>query len=359
MHRERVVALLLAIGALAFAGSSYASMRNYLVGDRLTARRVQTTGGARQQMTFENPSVVILWSTWSARSLEAFREIMKAAPASGSRWQIIPINVDAPSLNAADTARVHAAARDAGWHERVWHDDGYQLMDEWGVLSVPTVVFTGLGGFIDEIEHGWSPVIRDRLFTRYFGTATDSVGVDTIVETPTQCRAKAVGAQREWRTGDKRTAITLMRTVIDSCSDQPSALSRCADWLLVAGGGRRELIQMEQELWAAAQNEWTRCALAGLALDRRDCSAAVVLSQEAIILDSDFFPAWMLLAQSSRLCGDTVNAKEAYGRARGLNRHNSRVLALGAAMAESRGDTKAAARLMRASVEARLRPRLH
>lgn len=350
----------LCVSAVALLGmpltqNPHAATRHYDIGDRVASIKVRATVGEERIFTLENPSIVILWSTSSPVSLTALEELLAGAPMGGIRWQIVPINVDAPSLNTSDTARVNAVARKAGWNGQVWHDQGYRVMDDWGVFSLPTVVFTSLGGRIDEIEHDWSPLIRVRLFALYFGAATDSFpGMTTPIATET-CRYNAEDARRLWRMGKTKSAIARMRPVVDSCAGLPSDVARFADWVWSTGDSVRQRDEIERFLREAEQSAWTLCGRAGLAQRRGDCSLAVTLCRQSTMADSAFFPAWIQLAESARLCGDSALAVTAYNRARLLNRLDPRVLAFGAHLAEIRGEREEAARFLRAAVEARLR----
>ena len=335
--------------------TTHAATRHYDVGDRLTAHTLYTTDGTEKLVSFESPSIIILWSTWSPASLSALDEILDATPKGGIRWQIVPINVDAPFLSLSDTGRVNTAARSAGWPGPVWHDRGYQIMDDWGVLALPTVTITALGGAIDEIEHDWSPILRARLFVLYFGAVSDSFpGIMTPIASQ-PCRTKAEAARKLWRVGRKESAITLMQDVADSCTGLPNDLARLADWKWSVGDSIRQRVRIETLVQGDHQNAWTLCAQAALADRRGDDTSSVALCLRAIAVDSAFFPAWILLAERSRQIDDSITVRVAYARARELNRFDGRVLSLGARLAESRGDHVQSARLMRAAAEARLR----
>ena len=337
--------------------TSEAAMRNFDTGDRLSVRRMVSTDGSEQMQAFGKPSVIVLWSTWSPVSQAALTEILESAPQGGTRWQLLPINVDGPSLTTNDTARVNSAARAAGWHGQVWHDSGYQLMDELGVFSIPTVIFTNLGGRIEEVEHDWSARIRQRLFTYYFGAVSDSFPGITTPESSPLCRSKSESARRQWRSGNTELALTQMHGVIDSCSGLPNDYVRFADWIWSSGDSLRRGGEIARWITGRDQNAWTLSARAGLARRNGDCSLSVSLCREALALDSAFFPAWILLAEASRVCDDSASMIQAYNRARALNRLDQRVLALGAELAARRNESDEAVRLLRAAVEAGLRRR--
>jgi hypothetical protein len=347
-----VIIVLLALGSV---GQAHAATRSYDIGDRLTVQQLYATDGQEKVFSFENPSVVILWATWSSASLIALDEMLEGAPKGGIRWQIVPINVDAPALSSSDTIRVHAAARAAGWNGPVWHDRDYHLMDRLGVLSVPTVMFTALGGAIDEIEHDWSASLRDRLFVLYFGAFTDSFpGMVTSKVLP-QCRSKAESARKLWRMEKKPSAIAIMQGVADSCAGLPSDMARLANWKWSVGDSIRHQAQIAGLVRSRETNAWTLTAQASLAARAREDSTAVGLCRDAIALDSSFFPAWALLTELSYRTADTTTARSAYDRARSLNHLDSRVLAFGSRLAESDGKIADAVRLVRAAVEARQR----
>lgn len=351
---QSLLVVVMLVGLLA---TSEAATRNFDIGDRLSIRRLRSTSGAEESQTFAKPSVIILWSTWSPASQAALSEILASAPQGGTRWQLIPINVDGPSLTTSDTARVNPAARAAGWQGQVWHDSGYHLMDELGVFSIPTVIFTNLGGQIEEVEHDWSARIRQRLFTYYFGAATDSFPGITTPESTPQCRSKSESARRHWRSGNTELALTQMREVIDSCAGLPNDYARYADWIWSSGDSLGRGDEVTQSITSRDQNAWTLSARAGLARNNGDCSLSVSLCREALALDSAFFPAWILLAEASRACDDSTSMIQGYNRARALNRLDQRVLAMGAELAARRNEPEAAVRLMRAAVEAGLRRR--
>lgn len=348
-----LIAVLAAIGTTRDAG--LCATRNFDIGDRLGATQLHSSDGKHQLVSFERPTIAILWSSWSPNSLTALREILRAAPQGGIRWQILPINVDSPMGGTPDTAQIHTAARSAGLNGAVLYDSGYVVMERWGVFSIPTVVFTGLGGEIDEIEHDWSPVLRDRLFTVYFGAITDSFPGITIPVASPECITAAETARRLWRMGKAAGACATMREVADSCTGLPNDVARYANWIYAMGDSLKMRDQVLRMLNGSYQNAWTICARAGMASRRGEHDSATALCREALVQDSAFFPAWILLAESEWEAGDTTAAIEAQARARILNRHDPRVNFLGAQIAAARGDSQEAVALMRRAVEQRLR----
>lgn len=353
MRLTACVLAAMALGAVPLEGS--AAMRNYDVGDRLSARLLHQTDGVEQIVGFDRPAVVVFWATWSEPSQQVLAEIMKAAPKGGIKWQILPINVDAPTLATSDTSRVNAAARAAGWLGAVLHDRNYTIMDSWGIMSVPTIVVVNLGGTIDEIEHDWTHEIRARLFTMYFGAASDSFPGITTLPVSEQCRNAAHDARRMWRAQRRDTAITMMWAVADSCPRLPNDAARLAAWVWLSRDSLTLKDELDTVLARAHRNAWTLGARAAMAARTGDCSTAVHFSRESLALDSAFWPSWQVLAECSWKLSDTAAAEQAYSRSRALNRMEARVMSLGAALAEAKGDTTEAARLMRAAIEARLR----
>lgn len=358
MKFTRVVAFIVLAAMSCIAGEpAICATKNYDIGDRLSAVQLQSTDGKSQLMNFERPTIAILWASWSPNSLTALREILKAAPQGGIRWQILPINVDSPLASAPDTAQIHAAARAVGLNGAVLYDREYDVMDQWGVLSIPTVVFTALGGEIDEIEHDWSPVLRDRLFTLYFGAITDSFPGITIPVASPKCITDTETARRLWRIGKTASARATMQRVADSCIGLPSDLARYANWIYSMGDSLKLRDQVSGMMNGPYQNAWTVCARAALASRRGQHDSVQALCHEAILQDSAFYPAWIMMAESKWKMGDTSAATEAHARARDLNRYDSRVSLLGSQFAEARGEVQKAATMMREAVEARLRQR--
>lgn len=359
MITRRIVACIVVLASLACArGAAFCATRNYDIGDRVSAVQIHSTDGTVQVVNFERPTIAILWAGWSPSSLTALREILKAAPQGGIRWQILPINVESPLASTTDTAQIHAAARTAGLNGPILYDSGYSIMERWGVLSIPTIVLTGLGGEIDEIEHDWSPALRDRLFTLYFGAITDSFPGITIPVASAKCITDTESARRLWRMGKTASARATMQKVADSCIGLPSDLARYANWIYSTGDSLKMRDQVSRMMNGPYQNAWTVCARAGLASRRGAHDTAAALCREAVAQDSAFFPAWILMAESEWKAGDTAAAIEAQTRARSLNRHDPRVSFFGAQLAAARGDDQEAAALMRQAVEARLRKRM-
>lgn len=355
MGRTLIGAVLVVSWILGGSQYSHAKTRHYDLGDRLSVEQICSTDGQVKLVSFETPSIVILWSTWSTASLTALEEVLDGAPSGGVRWQVVPINVDAPSMNASDTSRINSAARQAGWNGPVWYDRDYRIMDSWGVIAIPTLVITSLGGAIDEIEHDWSAPLRDRLFVLYFGAVTDSFpGMTTPASTP-QCRTKAESARRLWRMNKKPGAIAVMMSVADSCDGLPDDIARLADWRWSVGDSLRQGLSIAALVRNSERSAWTQCARASFAARRGDDSGAVALCQEAIARDSAFLPAWLQLSGSSLQISDSATAISAYERARVLNRWDARVLQLGASLAETAGEFVESALLMKAAVECRLR----
>ena len=349
------MSVLLSAFAVGLAANAPAATRIYERGDRLAAQLVHATSGDSSVISFERPSIIVLWATWSPASLTALDELLDGAPKGGIRWQVIPINVDAPALNAADTARVHAAARSAGWNGPVWYDLGYELMKEWGVLAVPTVTVTALGGTIDEIEHDWSPVLRDRLFALYFGALTDSFPGFVSEKSTDQCRKRAMSARWLWRIGKRSEAVTTMQIVADSCADLPSDIARLANWKWSAGGSMRRESAIRPLVERDDASAWTLAARSGWRHRQGDRDGAIALATQSTKLDSAFYPAWIQLAEYSEAASDLTTTLRAYTRAAQLNRFDGRALALGARLAHSSGDLAEANRLLRLAVEARLK----
>lgn len=346
---------LVACVILATPLASWPITRCYDQGDRLAAQQLFATDGTEKIVTFEAPSVVVLWATWSPGSMTALSEILDAAPKGGIRWQITPINVDAPHLSTSDTSRVNAAAREAGWSGPVWYDRGYDVMDTWGVIAVPTIVFTALGGTIDEIEHDWSERLKTRLFTIYFGAFTDSFPGMSLPVATAPCRAKAETARTLWRLGKVPSAITVMQSLVDSCAGLPNDIARYVDWKWQTGDSTRQRTTLLDVLESHDIGASTLTTKASIAARGSDDTTAIALCWMALAIDSAFYPAWILLAERSFARGDSAMAATAYMRANELNRVDSRALALGARMAEARGDLKESQLLFRAAYEARLR----
>lgn len=346
-----VLATLFAIGLV---DEAQTATKYYERGDRLAAYQIHATSGDSSVISFERPSIIVLWATWSPASLTALDELLEGAPKGGIRWQVIPINVDAPVLNAVDTARVHAAAKTSGWNGPVWYDRGYSLMTEWGVLAIPTVAVTALGGTIDEIEHDWSPVLRDRLFALYFGALTDSFPGFVSEKSTEVCRKRAMTARWLWRIGKRVEAVASMQAVADSCSDLPNDVARLANWKWSLGGSMRRESAIRPLVEHDDASPWTSAAHAGWKYRQGDREGAIVHAERATELDSAFYPAWIQLAEFSESVGDSGKAVRAFTRAAQLNRFDGRALVLGARLAQSRGDLAEANRLLRSAVEARL-----
>lgn len=348
-----VAAILTTLSVNRAAGAS----RHYDIGDRLPAVRLTALDGTKQIVSFERPTIVILWATWSPKSLTALGELLRNAPQGGVRWQVIPLNVDGPHVSSSNAAAVDSAARASGWNGPILYDDGYVAMDSWGVLGVPTVVFTGLGGAIDEIEHDWTPVLRDRLFSQYFGAITDSFPGVMTMPASRKCLDQSATARRLWRIGRSSDARNTMQRAVDSCVGIPRDVARLSNWISNSGDSLKLRAQIADMLQHANQNAWTFCARGALERRRGNREAAQELCYDALSQDSTFVPAWSLLAECSWESGDSLTAQAAYNRARSLNRMDARVLRTGALLAQARGEEREAARLMQAAVEARLRQR--
>jgi hypothetical protein len=355
--RCAVLAVLAGMVIHLWGSDAFCTTRNFDIGDRLSAFSLMMHDGSEELLQFDRPTVVILWATWSPASVTALSELLRGAPQGGIRWQLLPVNVDAPSLNSSDTARINSAARSAGWNGAVLCDRGYSLMDHWGVLAVPTVAITGMGGIIDELEHDWSPVLRDRLFTLYFGAITDSFPGMTEPVATAECRAGAAAARQRWRLRQSGEAIESMRKIVDECDGLPIDVARYVHWACSEVGTAPSRVELDRVLERQPQNAWTLVARGTLEVREGSCSTAVEYCRIAATADSAFLPAWIQLAECLWKMHDTAGAAKALERARLLNRFDARVLALGANLAEARGEFPEAARLYRAAVEARMRHR--
>lgn len=323
-------------------------------GDRMGAFQVRATTGETQIIPLDGPTVVIFWATWSPSSLVALKDILATAPKGGIRWRIVPINVDAPRLVADDTAAVHRAVRDAGWRGPIWSDHDYAIMDDWGVLSVPTILFVGLGGIVEEIEHDWSAAIRIRLFTLYFSSPSDSFpGMPTELASKS-CRNKASEARRLWRQKFFESALKVLTPMIDLCPELPNDIGRYVSWRWSMGGAPRRGADLLRLTAAHRDAVWPLCAEASIMIRQGNCSTAVSLARQATDLDSAFSPAWILLAESAWRCRDTAGALLATERAAVLNRHDPKLLWLLAQMSEGAATTRETVRLWRRTVERRL-----
>ncbi len=338
---------------------SLCSTRAFGIGDQLSAQSVGATDGSTHIVAFDRPAVVVLWATWSPSSLTALSEIIKAAPQGGIRWQLLPINVDAPMLEDLDTARVHAAAKSAGWNGVVYHDRRYEIMDSWGILAIPTVMFTALGGAIEEVEHDWSPFLRDKLFAMYFGAITDSFPGIVLPVASARCRDDAAAARRLWRINRPADAITLMKRVSDSCVGVSSDRARLANWRWQSSDSIKARDQIRSSLRADEPNAWTVCADAAISLRLGDREAALDLSRKAAAMDSAFFPAWSVVAQAAWQTEDFALVENALQRMNTLYASHPSTLELGARLAERQGDVQRAVEMLRRAVEARIRLAIH
>lgn len=351
------MALLLPAWSSLASAPAVAAARYLDLGDQLNVVELSATNGARQMTSFERPSIIVFWSTWSPLALSTLQELVTKAPKGGVRWQVVPINIDSPDPRPADTAHIHAAARAAGWHGPVWYDHDNLLIERWGILSAPTVIITNLGGLIAELEHDWSREIQTRIFTLYFGAITDSFPGMPGPSASEQCLMAASKARRLWRLGQERAAITAMRLIVDSCQGLPCDLARYVEWVWMTGDSLGQGQALDSILERGGENPWTLALRARLAERRRDCETAARLADRALRADSMFAPAWIARAEVARACGDMPLAQDAYRRLQSLCPRDARVLALGAALAEQAGETAAAATYMRRAVEARMQLR--
>lgn len=350
------LALLLAIVAVWSAPSGYAAMRNFDLGDPISTVELTALGGKSQLFSFERPSVVVFWASWSPLSQSALAELVAKAPKGGIRWQVVPINIDKPDVTAADTARLYTAARAAGWYGPLWYDREYRLVERWGIFSAPTVIITNLGGAIAELEHDWTRAIQTRLFTLYFGAITDSFPGLPDPPASEHCLAQAAMARRLWRLGQESGALARMRVVVDSCAGLPRDLARYAEWAWRAGDSLRLAMSLDSVLERGGETAWPLTLRAELAVRRHDTLSALDLTRRAIAADSLFAPAWIRLLTTSLAAGDTTTALAAYERLKTLCPQEPRVLAAGSILAERQGQITRAATRMRRAVEARLRP---
>lgn len=355
LMRSRVATAALLGATLTISPVTEAATKNYDLGDRIAAYELTATTGETRILTLESPSIVVLWATWSPRSLTALTEILRAAPQGGIRWQIVPINVDAAALAAADTARVHAAGREAGWNGPVWHDRGLRIFHEWGTIALPTVVITALGGNVDEIEHDWTGSVRDRLFGLYFGAYTDSFPGMSLPPSTESCRSATHDARRLWRMSKLQSAIDAMQSACSVCPDLPDDAGRLAAWIWKTGDTMRVEARINEVLSKSEPGAWPLLVQSTLAQRRGQCDSAADFARQSLRYDSAFAPAWVQLAESALLCGETDEAARAYERARHLNMLDPRVHAIGGRIAAKRGDHKSSTLLMRWAVEERLR----
>jgi hypothetical protein len=359
LRRSLAVSALTVWAVLAVSPAAFpvAGMRSLWVGDRVESFMRQPARGKARLWTPGVPTVVIFWARWSPQSVMALRDIVSAEPRSAARWEIVPINVDRAAVSPRESTAIDAVARKMGYQGPVWYDAGFELSRRWGVVAVPTVIVTGLGGAVELAQAGWTSEQRDRIISTYFGTVNDTtppVAVDSLL---TRCRRDLAHSRFLWRHGAGDSAIALAARVQAACSTTADAPLLLAWWrwekkdTLGARGAATAAIK------ADSTDPWSWVTLGAISERCGQVVEARRLAERALGLDSIFAPAWMIVARSSLEAGDTLSTRVAIAALERLSRHDPDLAVTRARLQEQAGDPRGAVAYWRAAVEGRLRER--
>jgi len=356
MTRTKVIPAVTLWAMVAFSPPAFSlnGTHSLWAGDRIEPFLRHPARGKAELWTPGVPTVVIFWARWSPQSVVALRDIVSAAPRSAVRWAIVPINVDRAVVSPREATAIDAAARKTGYQGPVWYDAGFELSRHWGMVAVPTVIVTGLGGTVELAQAGWTSARRDRLVSTYFGTANDTTPSVTVDSLLTRCRRDLAHSRFLWRHRAGDSAMALAARVQAACSTSADAPLLLAWWrwekkdTLGARGAATAAIK------ADSTDPWSWVTLGAISERCGEFVEARRLAERALGLDSIFAPAWMIVARSSLEAGDTSSTRVAIAALERLSRHDPDLAVTRARLQEQAGDPRGAAAYWRSAVEGRL-----
>jgi hypothetical protein len=324
------------------------------LGDKLDPFRVVDSTGKTTVLNAETPTVVVLWASWSESSKSALRDLIKSAPQSGIRWTVVPI--DAEGLGPATRSSASGTLRSLGYTTGgIWRDPDMQLESSWGIHTVPTVIMTGLGGFIVKMTVGWNDAIRDSITAEYFAS-TPTKGPAPVQRTPvpiTPAVRRMAELRRHHRQGQSTPAVDSIAELLRSDSTVASAdAARLLLWRVEEADTAGLSALTDSVLVSRPRNPWLLLARSLDRFNRRDWLGAQSDSKEALGMDSACTPALTMVALASLELGDTALAQQGADAAWGRNHSSPRLLALKARLAGAKGQPKAEAQWWQWAVEA-------
>lgn len=166
--------LSLLILSTALLVSPAAAFRNVATGTLVDNPALKAADGMVQPLLLGSdgaPTVVVFWSTWSPRSVEALADLQRLYAASG--LQVAAINVDAEGQDARSLARVRQVVTEQGARFPVFIDRGLRLYGQWGVVAVPSFALVDGEGRVSAVLDGYPPGQRQE-FLRQAAAATAS-----------------------------------------------------------------------------------------------------------------------------------------------------------------------------------------
>jgi hypothetical protein len=319
-------------------------------GQRVTAFRVTTERDSAQALAPRSATVIVLWALWSESSRTCLKEINAASGGGGLSWAVVAVNFDDEESWAQNSEAIIDAARAAGVQKEVWRDHGHRLVDDWGILSLPSVIIVGGGGLAQMTVRGWTHQTRSQVLRLLGGKLRpeDIVAVDTGV---VRCRQGIIRARALWRTRQSVRAGGELARVMRECPDWAGPRLILADWSALGRDTASERGWINSALAADSTDPMALAGIAALALSDGQPETALAFSGRAIAADSLVASAWNARALAHLDLGQVDEAEYAWTILQGLNRLGPEYDLIGARLHEAKGESALAVGFWRRVVE--------
>jgi thioredoxin-like negative regulator of GroEL len=128
-------------------------------------RDLQGTKRSLKELAGPRGIVLLFWATWSDRSLEELQRLSAAAAEIDGRGVVFAaVNVDRQMAADADLAGVRRQVSSLGVRMPVFVDDGLELFNQYGVVTVPSTALVDGDGRLAYFLYGYSHEQREELF---------------------------------------------------------------------------------------------------------------------------------------------------------------------------------------------------
>jgi thioredoxin-like negative regulator of GroEL len=109
-------------------------------------------------------SVILLWATWSPRSLEVLVDLEKLVQELGpEKLQVIAINAEHQQISRSDEDIIAGAIKKAGSSALVLIDDGLVAFSAYGTMALPSMIVIDEGGKVSFTMAGYPTTMREDL----------------------------------------------------------------------------------------------------------------------------------------------------------------------------------------------------
>jgi tetratricopeptide (TPR) repeat protein len=306
-------------------------------------------------------SIIVFWSTWSARSISALKEVQKIAGEYGEKGlNVLTINVDSPNMKYQDTQDVTKVKDDLKLSLKVAVDDGYQAYNTFGVVATPSFAVLDSNGTIVHEAASFRKATADELRAEVevLLGLRERAEEDAVVETAYKPERKSLLYYNLSRNllaqGNHEKAIRKLEDSVEADLKFPAP--RVLLGHLLMNERTEDNFARAEELFreAIAADPENVSALTGLGevlLEKDSIDEALEVLTKAVALNETYTPAVVNMAFALARQGKADEAKDRFDEAVELNPLDANIYQRRGRSAELEGNMSAAAEDYRKAVE--------